>query len=57
MSELTPAEVWQGLEKWLKTRRDEAGNGAMDYQAGVIDNLLDEVRDCGVEGSFPWERL
>jgi hypothetical protein len=59
MSSWTGEEVFEGLEKWLKARRDEADK---DRDAGiapftVIDNLLDEVRDQGAEGWLPWQRL
>lgn len=57
MSNWTGEKVFEGLEKWLKTRRDEASSGAEDYRAEIIDMLLDEVRDKGVEGWLPWQNL
>lgn len=49
-------DVYKDLERWLKERRDEhsvAGAGEAEYR--VLDGLLDEVRDAGAEGCFPWE--
>lgn len=52
-------EVVEGIERWLKARRDEYprhehGSEAASYYA--IDKLLDELRDDAVEGWLPWEK-
>lgn len=48
----TSGEVLEGIEKWLKHRR--AVCDQTDERA--IDMLLDELRDCAVEGWFPWQQ-
>lgn len=55
MSSYSAEEVVEGLEKWLKTRRDDCGIGTIVWIA--TDSLLDEVRDRAAEGWLPWERL
>lgn len=51
----TSEEVADGIEEWLKIRRDEYESYMISYQA--IDQLLDELRDKTVEGWLPWQRL
>jgi len=55
MSSWSGEEVHEGLEKWLKARRDEAGS-ANNPAWQTINNLLDEVRDDGAEGWLPWQK-
>lgn len=50
-------QTYEGLEMWLKARRDEhavVGGGEVEWR--TIDGLLDEVRDAGAEGFLPWQR-
>jgi hypothetical protein len=51
-------ETYNGLEDWLKKRRDEYRGTPMASIAAfdAIDDLLDEVREAGVEGFLPWQR-
>lgn len=49
-------ELAEGLERWLKARRDEK-QGHYGHAYDTIDQLLDEARDCGAEGWFPWQRI
>lgn len=49
--------VFEGLEEWLKERRDEqqkpvVADDPNDWE--TIDNLLNEVRECGAMGFLPW---
>lgn len=48
-------EMFEGLEKWLKTRRDDYQKESSAYIA--VDDLLDELREAAAEGWFPWQRL
>lgn len=49
-------EVAEGIERWLKTRRDECMTGGV-YGGAEIDVLLDEARDAFAQGWMPWQRL
>lgn len=59
MASWSGEEVFKGVEKWLKTRRDE--KDPSDHTPGGewagIDTLLDELRDSAAEGWLPWQRL
>lgn len=57
MARWTGEEVFEGLEKWLKTRRDEADSDALVPPNLPIDTLLNEVRDLAAEGWLPWQKL
>lgn len=48
--------VSQDLATWLKVYRNAYVLSGDHVQALVIDILLDEVRDAGVEGYLPWDR-
>lgn len=54
-------ETYNGLVDWLHKRRDEY-RGRPDKATpsmiafDVIDALLDEARDAGLEGYLPWQR-
>lgn len=50
-------EVAAGIELWLKTRRDNARKAGDSIEYEVTDSLLDEARDCFVEGWMPWQRI
>lgn len=52
MSGQSEEEFAEGLDGWLKKRRDEH----QDHGArSAINGLLDEVRDASVVGLFPWQ--
>lgn len=55
MSMWTAEEVFEGLERWLKVRRDECPRDTQQWYQ--VDGLLDELRDNGYEGFFPWQRI
>ncbi|HEY6020274.1 MAG TPA: hypothetical protein VIY48_10330 [Candidatus Paceibacterota bacterium] len=58
MASWTAEEVYEGIEQWIKARRDEYTPDAYGADAHyVIDKLLDELRDNGIEGFFPWQRM
>jgi hypothetical protein len=46
-------QVYEGLEMWLKARRDEQ---RQPIARQAIDALLDEVREDGAEGWLPWQK-
>lgn len=57
-------EVAAGMERWLKTRRDEyhpEGWDTRDSQVEndasykAIDELIDEILDDFAEGFMPWQ--
>lgn len=54
-------EVYEGLERWVKAHRDKYPKGEecpeVDIVHDAIDAMLDEVRDCGVEGLLPWQKM
>lgn len=47
--------VYEGLVKWLKMRRDEYPIEHGNDGYGTIDKLLDEVRDANATGILPWQ--
>lgn len=55
---MTGEEIFEGIEKWLKARRDEYaiehGSEAASHYA--IDKLLDELREDAAEGWLPWQK-
>lgn len=55
MSTWTAEEIFEGLQRWLKFKRDEFSPHSMAWV--TTDNLLDEVRENGYEGFFPWQRI
>jgi hypothetical protein len=60
MARWTGEEVYEGLQRWLKTRRDEYPrnpHGGDGYKWDAVDSLLDEVRDEAAQGWMPWQRL
>lgn len=48
-------ETYEGLEQWLKTRRDQYVGTTNAAYWNCIDELLGEVRDAGAEGFLPWQ--
>lgn len=57
MAAWTGEEVAEGVERWLKFRRDEARTAGDGIAAEVMDGVLDEARECFAEGWMPWQRL
>jgi hypothetical protein len=55
MASWTGEEVAEGIELWLKTRRDENRRKGDSIFAEVTDCLLDEARDAFAEGWMPWQ--
>lgn len=49
-------ETYESLEKWLKERRDQYIGATNPGYFNAVNELLDEVRDAGVEGFLPWQR-
>jgi hypothetical protein len=52
---LTMEVVPEGMERWLKIRRDEYEPNGPTYLA--LDKLLDEVRETAAQGLLPWQRV
>lgn len=51
----TGEQVSGDLERWLKARREQYTKHTVCWR--VVDVLLDEVREAGVEGWLPWQRM
>ena len=48
-------EIADGIERWIKYRRDDYLQS--DQQWGALDSLLDEAREAFVQGWMPWQRM
>jgi hypothetical protein len=55
---MTPEEIQAGLERWLKYHREQQRYGNGDLSSGFVamETLLNELRDCGAEGVWPWNQ-
>lgn len=55
MATWTGEETAEGIERWLKTRRDEYPKNSIMWR--TVDDLLNESRERAAEGWLPWQRL
>lgn len=54
MSNWTGEEVYEGLVKWLNFLRSKETDAISVY---VINNLLNDVRNYGIQGLLPWQKI
>lgn len=47
-------ETYEGLESWLKERRDQYKFNEPEHQA--IGDLIYELHESAAEGLFPWQK-